>query len=221
MEMMMITKITMVKRRIVGVLRWTPLKPRASKGGGLLEDATSRFGGNFAFALLLFEVVLRLLSSFLIETAGVSWKIIFGLYSVLSIIPVFFMLSVVDLEGHQNSYRLLRTDYGSNEGYEDENNSPSHKATATLDLFRTDAKARYLAPLSILFGLSTAFCSSVLNGAVLRLVLSDTNSTYVGFYTSTTSMVAAGASLLFGRLQSSHGRVHCGKGPVMTIGALS
>mmetsp|Transcript_23985 Transcript_23985/g.51771 ORF Transcript_23985/g.51771 Transcript_23985/m.51771 type:complete len:496 (-) Transcript_23985:262-1749(-) len=193
----------------------------ALKGGGLVEDATSRFGGNFAFALLLFEVILRLLSTFFIETAGLSWKIIFGLYSMLAILPVFLMMDVIDLEGHQYRSRPLRTDYGSDEGFEEENNSPSHKATATLDLLRKDKKARYLSPLNILFGLSTAFCSSVLNGAVLRLVLSDPNSTFVGFYTSTTSMVAAGASLLFGRLQSSHGRFHCGKGPVMTLGAFS
>ena len=43
-----------------------------------LEDVSSRFGGNFASTLLFVEVILRLLSSFLIETAGLSWKIIFG-----------------------------------------------------------------------------------------------------------------------------------------------
>eukprot|EP00579_Thalassiosira_antarctica_P027833 CAMPEP_0202028392 /NCGR_PEP_ID=MMETSP0905-20130828/63426_1 /ASSEMBLY_ACC=CAM_ASM_000554 /TAXON_ID=420261 /ORGANISM="Thalassiosira antarctica, Strain CCMP982" /LENGTH=557 /DNA_ID=CAMNT_0048592097 /DNA_START=102 /DNA_END=1773 /DNA_ORIENTATION=+ len=195
----------------------------------LLGDVTSRFGGNFAFVFLLSEVILRLLSTFLIETAGLSWKIIFGLYSLLSILPVFFMMGVMDVEEYQQHQynNLLQTeeDDGSDneDRLEDENEtSTSHKATAAIDLLRKDPKAKYLSPVSILFGLSTAFSASVLNGEVIQQVLSDPNSTYVGLYTAITSMVAAVASLLFGRLQSSHGsRLHCGKELVLTIGALS
>ena len=54
------------------------------------------FGGYFAFVFLSFEVVLRLLSKFLIHTAGISWRVIFRLYSIL---PVCFMMGVLDLEG--------------------------------------------------------------------------------------------------------------------------
>lgn len=193
----------------------------ASAEGGLVEDATSRFGGNFASTLLFTEVILRLLSTFFIETAGLSWRVIFALYTMLSILPVVLMLGVVDMEGYR--YRILQSNYGSgsDEVFEEDNNSPSHKATATLDLLRKDPKAKYLSPLIMLFGLSTSFCSSVLNGAVIREVLNDQNSTFVGLFTAVTSIVAAGASLLFGVLQSSRDRFHCGKGPVMTIGALS
>ena len=63
-----------------------------------VEDITGRFGGNFAFIFLLFEVILRLMSTLFIETAGLSWKIIFGLYSLLSILPVGFMMGIMDLE---------------------------------------------------------------------------------------------------------------------------
>merc|ERR1712232_538893 len=55
----------------------------------------------------------------------------------------------------------------------------------------------------------------------IQKVFSDPNSTMVGLYTAITSMVAAVASLLFGRLESSHSRAHVGKGFVLTAGALS
>ena len=45
--------------------------------------------------------------------------------------------------------------------------------------------------------------------------------TYVGLYTAVASMVAAGASLLFGILESSHGSVHLGKGLALSLGAMS
>ena len=70
--------------------------------------------------------------------------------------------------------------------------------------------------------MSTSFASSVLNGEVIQRVLSDPDSTYVGLYTAVTSLVAAAASLLFGTLQSSRrGRLRCGKGAVLMIGASS
>ncbi|KAL7525896.1 hypothetical protein ACHAXR_002984 [Thalassiosira sp. AJA248-18] len=198
----------------------------SSKRGEAVEDMTSKFGGTFAFVFLLFEVILRLLSTFLIETAGLSWKIIFGLYSVLSILPVMLMIGVMDLE--VNAYNLLQqsdNSISSRNEEEDDAISPSHKATAALDLLRKDPKTKYLSPylspVNILFGLSTAFSSAVLNGEVVEIVLSDHNSTYVGLFTAVTSMVAAGASLLFGFLESSRGGVHYGKESVLTIGILS
>ena len=197
------------------------------------EDVTGKFGGNFAFVFLSFEVVLRLLSTFLIHTAGLSWKVIFGLYSLLSILPVCFMMGVLDLEScregmsYDNTTRVVVEEKQNEEEVEDTTNdrSSSHKATATLDLLRYDPKARCLAPLSVLFGISTSFCSSVINGEVIQKVLSDPNSTYVGLYTAVTSLVAALASFVFGRLQSSSsrsgGHIRCGKVVVLTIGALS
>lgn len=199
----------------------------ASKEEGhvAVEDVTSRFGGNFAFIFLVFEVILRLLSTLLIEMAGVSWKIIFGLYSLLSIVPVICMVGVMDIEQRcqNDQYRLLQTnnDGSDEQEYEEEDTSPSHRATAALDLLRKDSKTKYLSPINILFGLSTSFSMSVINGEVIQKVLSDPNSTYVGLYTAITSSVAAVLSLLFGKLESSHNHFHCGKEMVLTIGALS
>ena len=187
-----------------------------NNNGQVVENVTSRFGGNFSFIFLIFEVILRLLSTFLIETLGISWKVIFGMYSVLSIVPVFFMMGVLDIERQNN---LLQTEDEREESGED-NASPSHKATAALNLLRRDRKAIYLAPVNILFGLATSFSASVLSGVIIQKVLNDPNSKYVGLYTSITSLVASGASLLFGRIQS-HPRLQYGKERVLTSGALS
>eukprot|EP00579_Thalassiosira_antarctica_P012488 CAMPEP_0201921886 /NCGR_PEP_ID=MMETSP0903-20130614/10089_1 /ASSEMBLY_ACC=CAM_ASM_000552 /TAXON_ID=420261 /ORGANISM="Thalassiosira antarctica, Strain CCMP982" /LENGTH=325 /DNA_ID=CAMNT_0048458921 /DNA_START=165 /DNA_END=1138 /DNA_ORIENTATION=+ len=135
----------------------------------LLGDVTSRFGGNFACVFLSFEVVLRLSSTLLIETAGLSWQVIFGLYTLLSILPVFFIMGVMDVEGYQQQHQynnLLQTedDDGSDneDRLEDEHKtSPSHKAAAAIDLLRKDPIAKYLSPVNILVGLSTAFSASV------------------------------------------------------------
>ena len=43
------------------------------------EDVTSKFGGEFASLFLLVEVCLKLLSTSMIEAAGVGWRVIFGL----------------------------------------------------------------------------------------------------------------------------------------------
>ena len=195
----------------------------ASKEGMMVEDITSKFGGNFAFIFLVFEVIFRLLSTLLIEAAGMSWKVIFGLYSLFSILPVIFMMNVLDLERQHNQYNLLQSGDGSRDNEsEDDSDTQIHKASAALDLLKRDPKAKYLTPVNILFGLSTSFGMSVLNGEVIQKVLVDPNSTYVGLYTAITSTVAAGASLLFGRLESIHNsRFHCGKETVLTIGAIS
>ena len=195
------------------------------------DDITGKFGGNFAFVFLSFEVLLRLLSTFLIHTAGLSWRVIFGVYSLLSILPVCFMMGVLDFDGvyttNADKTRLSKEDTQNKDVVEDTTvRSPSNKATATLDLLRQDSKARYMAPMCILFGISTSFCSSVINGEVIQKVLSDPNSTFVGLFTAVTSLVAAAASFVFGRLQSSSSSQSgsctcCGKVVVLTIGAVS
>ena len=132
----------------------------SKQDGAMVEDVTSRFGGSFAFLFLLFEVLLRLMSTFLIETAGLSWKVIFGLYTLFSILPVLFMLGILDVERDQHEYNSLSTDDNASDDEvayeEDDVDSPSHKATAALNLLRNDPKAKYLAPMSVLFGISTS-----------------------------------------------------------------
>ena len=95
-----------------------------------------------------------------------------------------------------------------------------NKATASLDLLLSDPKMKYLVLMPFLFGLSSAFSTSVINGEVVQDVLKDDNSTYVGLYSAVTSLVAAAASYAFGWLESRHESVHLGKGLVMSIGGL-
>ena len=194
------------------------------------EDATSEFGATFAFVFLVFEVILRLLSTFLVKTVGLSWEIVFGWYAFLSFLPVCAMLGVVDIDKRdQRLYDpILRTEEDDGEDEHERRNEhvqedrrPPLKAMAALNLMWKDPLAKYLSPICILFGLSTSFASSILNGEIIQRVLSDPNSTYVGLYTAITSLVAAIASLVFGYLQSSKGRLHCGKNGALTVGAAS
>lgn len=194
------------------------------------EDATSEFGATFAFVFLLFEVILRLLSTFLVKTVGLSWEIVFGCYAFLSILPVCAMLGVVDIDKQDRRFYdpILQTDEydgdddnDSRNEHEAEDRRPPLKAMAALNLLRKDPLAKYLSPICILFGLSSSFASSILNGEIIQRVLSDHDSTYVGLYTAITSLVAAIASLVFGYLQSSKGRLHCGKNGALMIGAAS
>lgn len=193
------------------------------------SDATSEFGATFAFVFLFAEVILRLLSTFLLKTVGLSWEIVFGWYAFLSILPVCLMLGVVDIDKKdQRLYDpIIRTDeYDGDDDIENSYNEHVEedcglKAMAALNLLWKDPLAKYLSPICILFGLSSSFASSILNGEIIQRVLSDPNSTYVGLYTAITSLVAAIASLVFGYLQSSKGRLHCGKNAALTIGAVS
>ena len=237
-----------------------------SGGGGATyatpasEDATSMFGATFAFVFLLFEVMLRSLSTFLIRTAGLSWGVVFGLYVLLSILPACCMMVVADPErlmfllDRKLDDRPRRTEEEEDEGgagdddegedecrdYKDDDDDdddggedaadddrrprPPLGATAALDLLRKNPMTKYMIPICVLFGMSTSFASSVLNGEVIQRVLKDPDSTYVGLYTAVTSLVAAAASLLFGTLTSSRrrgGRLRCGKDAVLSIGAAS
>ena len=194
------------------------------------EDATSEFGASFAFVFLLFEVILRLLSTFLVKTVGLSWEIVFGWYAFLSILPVCAMLGVVDIDKQDRRLYdpIIRTEEDDGEDEHERRNDqveedrrPPLKAMAALNLMWKDPLTKYLSPICILFGLSTSFASSILNGEIIQRVLSDPNSTYVGLYTAITSLVAAIASLVFGYLQSSNGRMHCGKNGALTTGAAS
>ncbi|KAL3816732.1 hypothetical protein ACHAXA_002218 [Cyclostephanos tholiformis] len=207
------------------------------------EDATSEFGAAFAFVFLLFEVMLRSLSTFLIRTVGLSWRVVLGLYALLSILSAVSMMYVADPEERcrdDRHDRARRTDNGASSDDDHvyvnvdddddggdavvDHHQPPLKAAAALDILRGDTKAKYLAPVCVLFGLSTSFALSILNGEVIQRVLSDPDSTYVGLYTAMTSLVAAGASLIFGMLQSSSsrgGRSRCEKDAVLTIGASS
>lgn len=197
------------------------------------EDVTSKFGGDFASVFLLLEVCLKLLSTSLIEAAGVGWRVIFGLYTVVSIVPVVFLSGIADLDPKRRGYGAVVRSASegelavaiNNEGAGDARRRRAgcltdNKATASLNLLLSDPKMKYLVPMPFLFGLSSAFSTSVINGEVVEDVLKDDTSAFVGLLSAVTSLVAAATSFAFGWLESRHESVHLGKGLAMSIGGL-
>jgi len=168
-----------------------------------VEISTASLAGIFAFLYLTEEVLLRLLSTFLLESGIASWETIFGVYTAvafLSVVPVPFL-----------------RDYGSADRTFDNNNeslsSIFDKATVAGKLLVKDPKMKYMIGLNAVFGFTAAFLGSYVNGEVLPVALNDENGKMIGVLTSWTAFAAAGCSLLFGRLA----RV-TGKGPILIGG---
>ena len=69
--------------------------------------------------------------------------------------------------------------------------------------------------LNAVFGFTAAFLNSYINGQVVPVALNDPDSKYIGLLSSVVPMVAAGMSLLFGRISPI-----IGKGPILIFGAL-
>jgi MFS family permease len=169
-----------------------------------VERSTAYLAGIFAFFYLAEEVVLRLLSSFLLETQIASWETIFGIYtlvSVLSILPMPFI-----------------RDYSSNDGNSQEGASSAstfNQVTVAGRLLIKDPKMKYMIGLNAVFGFTSAFLGSYVNGEVLPVALNDQNAKYVGVFTSWTAAVAAGMSLVFGKVAPITGR-----SPILIVGAM-
>jgi len=169
-----------------------------------VELSTSSLAGIFAFLYLTEEVLLRLLSTFLLESGAASWETIFGVYTCvafLSVVPMPFL----------RDYRSV--DSG------DDNESLSSifdKATVAGKLLVRDPKMKYMIGLNAVFGFTSAFLGSYVNGEVLPVALNDENGKMIGVLTSWTAFCAAGCSLLFGRVASI-----TGKGPILIAGGLS
>jgi MFS family permease len=244
-----------------------------------MEKITSLLGGEWAFIFLSIEVCMRVLSTVLVdvwrpsrsdislEFDGLSWKSIFGVYTLLAMGAVGFMLCVPTLpddveldvdavteignfqtdrsallpdESNEN-YGAMTQQYIANRNAKTHTTTPFRQAVAAIDLLLQDEKMKYLSFLNITFGLCTAFCTSVVNGQVIRVALNDDNSQYVGMFTAVTSLVAAMLSWSFGILdwmshtfisepQSSSPkyrfikfvlRLQLSKGVVLTLGAVS
>lgn len=148
------------------------------------------------------EVVLRLLSSFLLETGIASWEGIFFAYfsvAVLSLLPMPYI----------REYPQPISDNG------DAEETIFQKVTVTGRLLVNDSKMKYMIGLNATFGFTAAFLSSYVNGEILPVALNDPDSKYIGVFTSWASAVAAAMSLLFGKISP-----HCGKGPILIGGAI-
>jgi len=171
-------------------------------------DSTRQLASLFAFLYLALELALRSLSSALVAS-GVAWSTIFAVYAAVAVVSACGMLLVQqphkdDQEEDENETRSVSTIQ-----------SPVwYKVTAAWQLLRYDHQMQCMIGLNAVFGFASAFLNAYVNGEVLRAVLHDDRSQYVGLLTAWVSAVAAGMSLLFGRL------VHLDKGIILTIGAL-
>lgn len=150
-----------------------------------MEKASSKLGGVFAAIYLGEEVFMRLFSSLVIKFWGWSWIFIFIAYTSIAVGSTVLMFFVK---------RYPTTDKEHNGT---SSSSSMDKATATWRLIVSNYKVKYMIPLCAVFGLSAAVMTSYVNGQVVRVALDDTNSVYVGFLSSITSIVAAVMSILF------------------------
>jgi MFS family permease len=168
-----------------------------------MESATSMFGGLFAGIYLGEEVLLRLLSSILIRM-GCSWVAVFSGYTAIAIAAALLMVFTVD--------------YPVTEEEREVNASQStfYKSTVTIRLLAYDPKMKYMAPLCAAFALSAVFLGTFVNAVVLKVALGDTNSAYVGFFTSITSAVGGIMSVVFGFLAN-----RIGNATILMIGCMA
>jgi MFS family permease len=163
-----------------------------------VSTSTASFAGIFAFLYLAEEVVLRLLSTVLLEV-GVSWESIFGIYTAVTVVSTLAMPLVRDYPRDVDPTHT----------------TVFYKVTAAAQLLWKDPKMKYMIGLNAVFGFAAAFLNSYVNGQVVPVALSDPDSKYIGILSSWVSAVAAGMSLVFGKLAPK-----IGKGPILMLGAM-
>lgn len=174
-----------------------------------LSDATSYLAGIFAAIYLAMEALLELLPTLLIQAGIVSWTTIFGVYSVIAVLATVGMLGVVE-DYSTTSVEpppTTTTKYSSDESFTQHTSNVSTTAAASSSwqqkllaawhLLRDDTKLKYLVGLNAAFGFSGAFVHSFVNGEVVRLVLQDDQSKYVGALSAWSAIVSSGMSLVF------------------------
>jgi MFS family permease len=175
--------------------------------GAPVSTSTASFAGIFAFLYLAEEVLLRLLSTVLVGFA--SWEVIFAVYTAVTLIST-------------SAMPLVRNYHPTNSSNNEDNHQQSgipttsvfYKVTAAAQLLYKDPKMKYMIGLNAVFGFAAAFLNSYVNGQVVPVALNDPDSKYIGILSSWVSAVAAGMSLIFGRLAPTIGR-----GPILMLGA--
>jgi MFS family permease len=177
-----------------------------------VETATSSLAGIFAFCYLAEEVLLRLLSSFLLEFHIASWNSIFAIYTAITI---FSTAAVSCIHNYPKSGVEQNDNDAGVEGSPSSASAILYKVSAALELLFHDPKMKYMIGLNAVFGFTASFLNSYVNGQVVPVALDDPDSKYVGILSSWISAVAAGMSLVFGRLGS-----RTGKGPILIFGVL-
>jgi MFS family permease len=165
-----------------------------------VKVSTASLAGIFAFIYLAEEVLLRLLSTLLLGVGIASWEIIFGVYTFLTVISAMAMACVHN--------------YPNSEDGESTRSTFWYQVTAAWQVLKDDPKMKYMIGLNAVFGLTSAFLNSYVNGEVVPVALNDPEAKYNGVLNSLASAVAASMSLLFGRVSPIIGR-----GPVLIFGA--
>lgn len=162
-----------------------------------LSESTAYLAGIFAFTYLSFEVLLRALSSVLASFLG--WRSIFGVYTTIAMVTTISMTTVINYPNADDAIS------GSISVY--------HKVTAALQLLGKDPKMKYMIGLNTTFGFAGAFLNSYVNGQVIAVALHDSDSHFIGIFSSWMALVAALISLVTTKIPK--------KGPVLIAGAMS
>ena len=209
---------------------------RKEKEQEVVKDSTSLFAGVFACIYLLLEVMMRLFSTFTIQVLNWTWESVFAGYAFTAFLSTVLMSSMVndvsvpqhDLDRVEVDTNLDHRQHESNDDREEtEINSPPtttqtdskdtfNKATVTFRIQLQDRKMKYMFPICAVFGLSSVFMITFVNGEVLRISLNDKNSAYVGVLTSITSATAGIMSIVFGFVSK-----RTGNATILIIGCMS
>lgn len=192
-----------------------------------VETSNAKLAGYFAFWYLSEEVVMRLLSSFLLELEIATWGTIFGIYTLITIGSTLAMPCVDNYptteegDGHDHNHINDSTTANNPNNYSNTTtNNAFRKATVAAKLLRDDPKMKYMIGLNAVFGFTAAFLNSYVNGQVLPMALDDSDSKYVGILTSTVAIVAAVMSLVFGRIGGQQANNGNNNGIILIVGAL-
>jgi len=198
---------------------YASLRPTGHTEG--LSDANASLASIFAFLYLAEEVSLRALSTFLLEF-GWAWSVVFATYTVVAVISAILMLFVYDYPTVSTTTSNAATTTESSSLTPEANDgnisqsSVWYKVSAAWQLLRKDPKMKYMIGLNAVFGFTSAFLNSYVNGEVVRVATHDDKSKSVGIFNAWVSCVAAVMSLLFARLSHKFG----GNGPVLIFGAI-
>lgn len=179
------------------------------------SSSTSLLAGIFAFVYLFLELLLRSLSTAMLEH-GLPWSTVFGTYTVVAIVSAALM---VFTRNHTDSspaqsipHRSTSGGTAQTEDVSTSSHSPHHRRWVTWYLLRHDPKMKYMAGLNVVFGWAASFLNSYVNGQVVPVVFQ--NDSTIGLWTSWVSVVAALGSLGFARLSPWLGSV-----PILMLGS--
>ena len=196
----------------------------ASASGHATSVSTTKLASVFAFFYLALEVGLRSLSTVLLKFCRMDWSAVFLIYAVITILSSLLMIFVKQPSPEVRSTGRVGVDRApaacsddddddDDDAYDTATSSSWYKATVTFQLLLRDRKMRYMIGLNAVFGLTSAFLNSYINGEVVQVVFHDKDSEIVGLLTSWVPIVAAAMSLVFGR-------IHWHKGHILSLGAV-